>query len=81
MRRKLANLKLGNLASASPKFIGVDLKQYLPGGNMDPYNRRVAGFTGTGRPADLCWPNEDMFAKITKRIAILCSTDRLVGCH
>lgn len=58
-------------------YAGMDLKNFLPGGAMDP-SRRIAG--ALVNAGQINGKSEDIFQRITMRIKAVCLTNRLKDC-
>jgi len=61
-----------------PEYQGMDLKKYLPGGEMDPSRRLAGTLVTTGQ---INGKNTNIFESISQRIKAVCSTNRLKDCE
>lgn len=58
------------------KYRGLDLKQYLPGGALDPHRGLASVGRGQIRPS-----GDDLFIAITSRIKLMCKLGHLIDCR
>ncbi|MCB0384756.1 MAG: hypothetical protein KDD43_05125 [Bdellovibrionales bacterium] len=66
-----------NVREEKERRNGFDLRKYLPGGAKDPKRRNIAGLQGLA-PNELGHSHEDIFQRISKRVRLLCKTNRLL---
>ena len=67
----------GYSADEDLPYEGMDLKKFLPGGDMDPSRRLAGALVNSGQIND---KNANIFERISQRMKAVCGTNRLKDC-